>query len=247
MTELGGAGRRHHGGEPTAEELQRRVSELASANARIDAFAQALAHDLMQPVGVLEGFLSLLATQAVELTEEHRGWLEGAMRGKERILHVIDTIYRGATDADLTLVPTDLGKVAAQVVEDLAAELDQVDVSVGELPVVLADRDFVVQVLANLIQNAVRYRHDERPLVVEIQARRDGSGWVLAVAGTGKGIGEDELEEVFEPGRRGRSSDGLAGTGTGLATVRTLMRAMGGDAWAEPVLGGAQVCVQFPR
>jgi signal transduction histidine kinase len=131
-------------------------------------------------------------------------------------------------------------------VPPLVDEIDSAHLVMGELPVVAADPGFVAQVLANLVQNAGRYRHAQRPLRIEMRARRDQSFWIVTVSDSGRGIRTSELEWIFERGARGHSSEGTIGTGTGLATVKTLMRRMGGDTWAEPdATGGARMCLRF--
>lgn len=228
------------------EALEGHATDLAAANVRLESFASTLSHDLLQPVAALDGFLSLLERDAAELTADHRSWLAGAVRGKDRVAQAIDALYRNAAADDLPLVPVDLAAVVDDLVPGLVAEMGAAELVIGELPVVAADHGFVTQVLANLVQNAGRYRHEQRPLVIDIQARRDGTSWLVVVADTGRGISTDELERVFEPGTRGRSSDGTAGSGTGLATVRTLMQRMGGEVWAEPEpAGGVRMCLRF--
>ncbi len=228
------------------EALGLHAAELAAANTRLATFAGTLSHDLLQPVVALDGYLSLLERDTPELTEEHRGWLLGAMKGKERLSEAIDALHRNAVSDEVPLAAIDLGRVVEDLVPELVGELGDAQVIVGDLPLVAADRGLVTQVLANLIQNTGRYRHEDRRLVVEIQARAEGASWVVVVADTGKGISTDELESVFTPGKRGRSSDGTNGTGTGLATVRTLMQRMGGEIWAEPEpSGGVRMCLRF--
>ena len=229
------------------ETLGLHAAELAAANVRLATFAKTLSHDLLQPVVALDGFLAMLDRDATELTDEHREWLQNAIKGKGRVSEAIDALFRNAVDEDLPLLPVDLGTVVSDLVPDLVKELGDAQVIVGDLPVVAADRGLVTQVLANLVQNSGRYRHEERPLVVDVQARPDGlSNWLVVVADSGKGISTDELESVFEAGTRGRSADGVHGTGTGLATVRSLMRRMGGEAWAEPEpAGGVRICLRF--
>ncbi|MGQ0830243.1 MAG: EAL domain-containing protein [Microthrixaceae bacterium] len=229
------------------EALGLHAADVAAANVRLETFASTLSHDLMQPVVALDGFLSLLREEATELDDEHREWLAGALRGKDRVSAAIDALYRNAVDEELSLVPVDMARLVSDLVPGLIAEIGGAEVIVGDLPTVAADWGLVTQILANLIQNAGRYRHEERPLVVDLQARTDGAdAWVIVVADTGKGISTDELEAVFQPGRRGRSADGVGGTGTGLATVRTLMQRMGGEAWAEPEpSGGVRMCLRF--
>ena len=228
------------------ESLGLHAAELAAANVRLETFASTLSHDLLQPVAALDGFLSLLERDADELTTDHRDWLAGALRGKARLSEAIDALYRNAVADELPLVPLDLRRVVGELVPGLVEDIGSAELVLGDLPVVAADRGFVTQVLANLVQNAGRYRHEQRPLVIDIQARREGTSWVLVVADTGRGISTDELERVFEPGTRGRSAEGIDGTGTGLATVRTLMQRMGGEAWAEPEpAGGVRICLRF--
>lgn len=228
------------------EALGLHAAELAAANTRLATFAGTLSHDLLQPMVALDGYLSLLERDTPELSDEHREWLVGAVKGKERMSDAIDALYRNAVSDELPLVAVDLGRVVEELVPELVGELGDAQVIVGDLPQVAADRGLVTQVLANLIQNTGRYRSSERRLVVEIQARSEGESWVVVVADTGLGISTDELESVFEAGKRGRSSGGTNGTGTGLATVRTLMQRMGGEIWAEPEpSGGVRMCLRF--
>jgi signal transduction histidine kinase len=118
---------------------------------------------------------------------------------------------------------------------------------VDALPIVHGDPGLITQVLANLAQNAVRYRQG-RPLVVRVRASLEPSSWLVTVTDNGTGIAADELETVFAPGHRGSAARGTEGTGRGLATVRSLMVRIGGDAWAEaPDDPGARICLRFAR
>jgi len=231
----------------THEALGLHAAELAAANVRLATFAGTLAHDLAQPLAATDGFLNLLERQAADaLDEEHRSWLAGAIRGTDRLRQAVDALYRNATAAELQLTAVDLARVVEELVPSLLAEIGDAELVVEDLPVVKADRGFVTQVLANLVQNAGRYRDEDRPLVITLAAACDGPSWVVAVSDSGKGISTDELERVFEAGARGRSAEGTDGTGTGLATVRTLMDRMGGEVWAEPLPGGGvRICLRF--
>jgi PAS domain S-box-containing protein len=231
----------------THEALSLHAAELAAANVRLATFAGTLAHDMAQPLAAADGFLRLLDRQAGDgLDDEQQSWLAGALRGTQRLRQAVDALYRNATADELQLAPVDLASVVDELVPTLLHELGDAELVVEALPVVSADRGFVTQVLANLVQNAGRYRDDERPLVITLGAARDEASWVVAVSDSGKGISTDELEGVFVAGARGRSAAGTDGTGTGLATVRTLMERMGGEVWAEPVPGGGvRMCLRF--
>ncbi len=228
------------------EALEVRAGELGSANDRLAAFASTLSHDLMQPVSALAGFLTLLEHGAPELSDEHRTWLDGAVRGKDRVAKAIDALYRHAASPDLPVEPVDLAGVVGELIPGLVAELGDAQMDVGDLPVVAGDVGLITQVLANIVHNSGRYRHPDRDLVISIRATREVASWLLVVSDNGRGIAADELERIFDAGARGTSSEGTDGTGRGLATVRSLMQRMSGEAWAEhgePV--GARICLRF--
>lgn len=225
------------------EELEDRAAELAEANERLASFAATLTHDLLQPVASLDGFLRLLEAEANELTDEHRDWLERAICSKERLGESIRSLHRHAA-----IAPPDLTAVAlADIVERFACDVNATGpaagVEVGELPVVLGDPGFLQQVVANLVENAVKYRSPRRPLRMTFTARRNGRGWDVTVTDNGLGIAPDQLKAVFERGMRGRSSAGTWGSGTGLATVRALVARMGGSVRAERCETGARICL----
>jgi len=227
------------------EALEIHAGEVMAANDRLATFASTLTHDLLQPVAALDGFLKLLERHAPELDEEHRDWLDRAVRSKDRLTQAIHSLHRAATEKDLPLAPVALGPLVAEVLEDAGGAIDGADIASAGLPIVLADRGLLVQVLANLVQNSVRYRAADRPLRMAVEARRDGLAWVVTVTDTGLGIDPDELSAVFERGARGRSAGSTVGTGTGLATARSLIRRMGGEVWAVPHSGGARICLRL--
>jgi signal transduction histidine kinase len=107
-----------------------------------------------------------------------------------------------------------------------------------DLPPVLADRQRVAQVLANLVRNAVRHT-PEGGLVAVRAARRDERQAIVSVEDTGEGIPADQLDRVFERFYRAEPSRDRAsgGAGLGLAIVRELVTAMGGEVSAESAFG----------
>ena len=223
------------------------ASDLSASNERLASFASALTHDLLQPVAAVDGFLSLLWSHADELTEEHRDWLERAVRSKERIAEAIQALHRAATEGELELVPLALGPAVEEVARDLGLPAGTVDVAGASSLLVRADHGLLARVLTNLLQNSAKYRHPDRPLSVVVTSRPDGDDGFRTVVVTDNGLGlaDDELESVFVRGVRGQAAGVSIGTGTGLATVRSLVERMGGQVWAERHSGGASVCLRL--
>jgi signal transduction histidine kinase len=117
---------------------------------------------------------------------------------------------------------------------------------VGPMPTVVADPDQLQVVFSNLLDNATRYRHPERPLHVVVSAAEDPAGWTFSVADHGVGVPEHERARVFEP--LARLDKQVSGTGLGLTTARRIVKAHQGRIWIDETAGGgATVRFTLPR
>ena len=100
-----------------------------------------------------------------------------------------------------------------------------------ELPLVMADRRRIVQVLANLLSNAAR--HSPESSVIRVSAVRDGVHVAVSVADEGRGIPAESLPDLFRKFSRAQSEDQGGDTGLGLAVCKGIVEAHGGRIWAE--------------
>lgn len=202
-------------------------------------FIADVSHELRTPLSTLQGYMEGLMDGVVAPSEETWTLLYAEA---ERMRRLVDDLQQlsSAEAGQLTLLPE---RISAAEVLDTATESMlplftekgvELEKAVAEdLPQITADRDRAVQVLTNLLNNALRYTPTGGRVTVEVESR---SGEVLFhVRDTGTGISAEHLPHVFERFYRvekSRSREG-GGSGVGLAISRALVEAMGGRIWVE--------------
>lgn len=152
----------------------------------------------------------------------------------------------------IRLAPTSLGNLVGGVVEGLGDQAHRrrirIDLDIPADLQVLADAEQATRAVGNVLHNALKFSPDGGRIEVQAHLDADGESVVLSVADEGPGIPPEELDRIFERFFRGDRSRGTPGTGLGLAIVRHILRAHGGEAWAEdrqPPQRGAILWLRF--
>jgi PAS domain S-box-containing protein len=247
----------------TEEQLQGYADELEQANEEVKRFAYIISHDLRAPLTNLKGFSEELYyalevigpamdTALPYLDEEQRLAVTAALR--EDVPEALGFIDSSVTRMDnfiaallklsrlgrreLVLEPIDMSALVQATLETLAHQIEerQVEVSVGPLPEVVADRTSMEQIMGNILSNAVKYLTPDRPAEIEIGAELSDVETTFYIRDNGCGIAEEDMDKVFAPFRRAGKQD-VPGEGMGLAYVQTLVRRHGGRIWCESQLG----------
>ncbi|TWT34171.1 hybrid sensor histidine kinase/response regulator [Blastopirellula retiformator] len=209
---------------------------VAEQQREIRNFACVAAHDLRSPAGRVANYAELLLTDDDLTDEERTDFLETMKSSSLRMCDLIDRLLDyaryGRTDNEFGNVQLD--DVWHHVQENLAFEMERAGarVEVDSLPQVFGEHTNLVQLLQNLVGNAIKYRGD-RPPVVRLQATEGDHFWTISVADNGVGIPAEDVEEVFAPFRRSEAHTSFEGSGIGLATCRKIVELHGGKIWAE--------------
>lgn len=240
--------------------LERNLSERESRLAAIGQMTSAIVHDLKNPLSAIIGFAEitrqdiLTGKEAEMVTQDLEPVISEANRLNHMIAEVLD--FARGSSSDLNLMPTELAgyletvclpmkhHLAAMGIELILQHESGVDLIVG------IDNDRMLRVFENLIRNAQEAiwtgNQETRDKHIWITTRGDERSVSVRIADDGPGISPEMIPNVFDPFTTGKKQ---SGTGLGLATVRNLVIAHGGEITAEAKgpEGGAAFLLKLPR
>lgn len=219
--------------------LDEQAAELRRSNSELEQFAYVASHDLQEPLRKVASFCQLLEKRyADQLDERGLEYIGFAVDGAKRMQALINDLLTfsrvgrlGTTETEVQLDTTlDAG------LANLAAAIEEtgtlVERPAGPLPQIVGDPTLLTMLWQNLIGNAIKFRHKDRPPRVVIECApgtgtHDGE-WVLSVSDNGIGIPEEFSDKVFVIFQRLHGREVYAGTGVGLALVKKIVEHHGG-------------------
>jgi PAS domain S-box-containing protein len=218
-------------------ELEETAEELARSNKDLEQFAYVSSHDLQEPLRAVAGFMSLLRQQHSDrLDAEASEYIGLAIAGAERMQALINDLLaysRVGTQGVL------LGAVSMKEVLDVAAA--NLSAAIGEshalissdpLPNITADRPQMIQLMQNLVGNAIKFR-GPRTTEIHVSARREENAWLFGVRDNGIGIEAEYHDRIFMIFQRLHSRTRYPGTGIGLALCKRILERHSGKIWLE--------------
>ena len=221
--------------QPLVDSLNGLLGRLGTALTQQRQFIADAAHELRTPLTALRLQLQL-AERARDDSERQKAHAD-LRDGINRAVHVVEqllTLARADPEAgSAARGPVDLMELAQDVAREYEAPASDrgatITLELRDAPLVVhGHRASLRTLLANLLENALRYGKGEGEHAIALRARRDGDRALLEVEDRGRGIPEAERERVFDRFYRGERA-GEGGTGLGLAIVRRIAQAHGGS------------------
>ena len=220
------------------EQLTEQAEELRRSNRDLEQFAYVASHDLQEPLRKIASFTQLLQKRyGGQMDERADQYIAFAVDGAKRMQRLIQDLLGfsrvGRVGGEVTDV--DLGAVLADALENLSEAVAESGAVVthDELPVVRGEEPLLVQLFQNLVGNALKFRHPDRPPTVHLSARLVGDFWELECRDNGIGIDEQYAERVFVIFQRLHAKDVYEGTGIGLSLCKKIVEFHGGRIWIE--------------
>ena len=222
------------------------TAEVEAKRAKTE-FVSTVSHELRTPMTSIKGYVDLLLMGAVGgLTEDQQHFLTIIQNNTDRLTMLVNDLLdiSRMESGRMTLSPEAVraDALANRVIVAMEGRAEQSGLNLRSevppaLPQVLADPDRVIQILTNLVANAINYTLSGGEVVVS--ARAQGDEVHISVSDTGIGIEPEDQEKIFE--RFFRSEGAVVqeapGTGLGLCIVKSLVEMHGGRVWVESDLG----------
>jgi PAS domain S-box-containing protein len=246
--------------EARVVELATANRELAQKSSENESFVYSVSHDLRSPLVNLQGFsqeLSLTSTDLEKLLTtaaipadvrdkalsllkgdfaESIGFIRNAVR---HLGSIIDGLLRLSRlgRVEYEIEPVDMNAVVADILSAMHSTIESsgARIAVSPLPVVMADRNAVGQVVANIVGNALKCFDAHRPGLIEISADQQDPP-VFSIRDNGVGIPREFQPKIFKVFQQVHQSPSR-GEGMGLAIVRRIVERHGGRVWFESAAG----------
>ena len=222
--------------QESEEKLKKMVTDLELSNAELQRFAYVASHDLQEPLRMVSSYTQLLEKRYKDkLDADAHDFINFAVDGAKRMQNLIDDLLAfsrvGTHGKPFSL--TNMESVWQAAVDNLqvAIKKSKAKVTHDPLPTLMADEGQLVQLLQNLIGNAIKFHGRELP-AVHVSARLENNAWVFAVRDNGIGIESQYFERIFLVFQRLYREE-YPGTGAGLAIAKRIVERHNGRIWLE--------------
>lgn len=210
-------------------------AELLRVNEGLEQFVRIASHDLREPLNTVNQFTELLDhDHGAQLPPPAQRWLQLVRGAGERMGLLLDDVLaytRMQRPLSESMDQVDLQTLVQEVLASLGAALRDsgARVQVEPLPAVRGHASLLSLALQNLISNALKFRRPDQAPEVVIAAHADGDWLCLSVSDKGIGIAAEDQGRLFQPFKRLNLRRHYEGTGLGLAMVRQVALAHGGE------------------
>ncbi len=219
--------------------LQKAAQDLAISNAELEQFAYIASHDLQEPLRMITSFLAQIEKKYKDILDEKGKQyihfaVDGAKRMRQIILDLLEFSKVGRFEGKLEEV--NLNELMQEIVSLYEKQIEETSASINftNLPVVQSFKSPLRQVIQNLVGNALKYQEAGSKPVIQVEAEEMQHHWKFLIRDNGIGIEPDYYDRIFNIFQRLHNKEEYSGTGIGLAIVKKIVEALGGEIWIEP-------------
>lgn len=220
------------------EELKVTNFELSSANEELEQFTSIVSHDLQEPIRTVKSFLQLIDMKlSTGQYEDLKIYINKSISAANRMRELIQNLlhYSQLSKGEIAKENIEVNELISLALQNLKSALDSRNAHVtikNEVGVVYGDRVQLIQLLQNLVSNALKFTEVNTPQII-IECTEEDGHVKFAVSDNGIGIAKNDLPKVFDIFRRLYTKKEYPGTGIGLAICKKIVDRHGGRIWPE--------------
>lgn len=232
------------------KELQKYIDK----SMQLESFNYLASHELQTPLNNISNFSDLLSKQLEDkLSHSDQRLFEFILEGTENMQVLIKSLVKFN---ELSSEELSYSKFTPkELVDDLLYQFNDLIVAekaiieVTDLPSdILADKLLFKQVIFNLIANAIKFRSNERPLMIKISGYEQNGFWQFSVSDNGMGINQEYFDKIFLMFKKLHNKDEYEGLGFGLAFCKKIIDKHNGRIWVDSIAdNGSTFHFQLPR
>lgn len=220
------------------KKLEKSNKKLAQSNKELEKFAYIASHDLKQPLSTILNFSKLLSKE-VENTQhsESKLYLKYILDSGKRMMNLIEDVleYSKLNIEDQALETIDLNELVEEVKEMSESYLEKRNALIkikDPLPIIKGDKNRMLIVFKNLIENGVKYNTSEKPTII-ISNKKEGDFFKISFHDNGIGIEEQYHDKLFQMFCRLQNHHDYEGSGLGLSICKKIINSLGGKIGLE--------------
>ncbi|NMC77488.1 MAG: PAS domain S-box protein, partial [Candidatus Methanofastidiosa archaeon] len=221
--------------------LKERTEALEKSNKELEEFAYIASHDLQEPLRMISSYVQLLERRYKnKLDQDANDFISYAVEGSARMKALINDLlaYSRVGTKGKEFAKTNISDILKKVLQNLqiALEENKVEISIGPMPVIMADDTQMIQLFQNLIGNAIKFKN-KNPPKISIDCKEKNGNYIFSVSDNGIGIEKEYYDRIFMIFQRLHTRDKYPGTGIGLAVCKKIVERHGGSIWLESEVG----------
>lgn len=243
--------------EELENKIKNRTKELAASLKNVETisktksdFISSVSHELRTPLTSVKGFSWLLADEKFgKLPDEAKKRLNKIVENVDKLMDIVNTLLDisriESGKMKINIIPHDCAFLIKSVAEFFEPQSQSKNITITldipeSLPVYM-DKNLIERVLINLLNNALKFTPEKGKIKISCQDK--GQKAIIAVADTGYGISEEDLEKVFQEFYRVKDMEqkAIKGSGLGLSLVKKIIDSHKGKVWVESKLGEGTV------
>ena len=233
-------------------QLKKYAQELETTNQELEKYINLASHDLQEPARTVTSFLTHIEKKYTPvLDEKGKNYIHFAVEGAYKMRRIIlDLLEYSKINKTIISEKVNLHNLICTIEEQFKAkEINKnIIIDYQNLPTIFSDKELIFIVFKNIIDNAIKFKKNNSPLTITIEAVDLKKNWLFKVSDNGIGIEEEYFDKIFILFQKLNNSANDTGTGSGLAIAKKIITNLNGKIWVESKINvGSNFYIKLPK